>query len=176
MTRMTEQEFAEFLRLTPGASFIDYSKPSPEPMRWTPEENMLVLKQPAKPAKAPAPTEHDEQVALFAWATEQAAHWPELAFMYAVPNGGYRHPATAAMLKAEGVKAGVPDIFLPTPRHHWHGLYIEMKRADRSNHPTTEQSIWIETLRQQGYVVAVCYGCDAAIAAIESYYMEGQDR
>lgn len=166
MPRFSEREFAEFLRLTPEATYIDHSAPVSAPMAWQPEIETIDRQKVIKPA---APTEHAEQVAFFAWADAMTARWPELALLYAVPNGGYRHPATAVMLKNEGVKAGVPDIFLPVPLHHWHGLYIEMKRADRSNHPSAEQRIWIEELRRQGYCVAVCYGCEAAINAFTAY-------
>ena len=56
--------------------------------------------------------EHDQQVLLFRW----ASHYRELDCMYAIPNGGHRDVRVAARLKAEGVKAGVPDICLPIPR------------------------------------------------------------
>ena len=60
-----------------------------------------------KKMKAP---EHVEQVVLFEWARLQAAKYPMLKTMFAIPNGGKRGSATAAKLKAEGVKAGVCDV------------------------------------------------------------------
>ena len=84
------------------------------------------------------PTEHEEQVALFQWAAANEAQYPSLAMLAAIPNGGYRPMTTAAMLKAEGVKAGYPDILLDVARGPYHGLRIELKRADRSNHATKE--------------------------------------
>ena len=72
-------------------------------------------------------TEHDEQAALFQWAELMAAQIPELRLMFAIPNGGHRHIGVARKLKAEGVKPGVPDIFLPVARNKFHGLFIEMK-------------------------------------------------
>ena len=120
-------------------------------------------------ATMPAPTEHDEQAALFTWAaTNEAAH-PELACMFAIPNGGHRHPAVAAMLKAEGVRAGVPDIFIAAPRGRWAGLFLELKRADHSNGPTEAQRMWIERLREQGYSTAICYGAAEAQQVIMAY-------
>lgn len=71
--------------------------------------------------------EHQEQVALFRWAACLEAQHPELKLMYAIPNGGARHIAVARKLKAEGVKAGMPDICLPVARQTFHALYIEMK-------------------------------------------------
>ena len=54
-------------------------------------------------------SEHDEQVLIFKWARLSEGRWPELALLFAIPNGGHRHKAVAAKLKAEGVRAGVPD-------------------------------------------------------------------
>jgi hypothetical protein len=116
-----------------------------------------------------APTEHAEQCALFAWAAANEAAHPELAMLAAVPNGGARHPAVAAQLKAEGVKAGYPDILLDCARGRWHGLRIELKRADHSNTPTKAQQEWIMRLRYYGYSAVVAYGCDEAINAIMAY-------
>lgn len=77
-----------------------------------------------KTAKNPTPTEHEEQVTLFAWFRMRHAGM----LMYAIPNGGARSSITGARLRDEGVLAGVPDIFLPCPSGGKHGLYIEMKR------------------------------------------------
>mgnify|MGYP000943579219 FL=1 len=121
-----------------------------------------------------APHEHDEQAALFAWAAANEGRYPELALLFAIPNGGHRHPAVAAQLKAEGVRPGVPDVFLPAVRpgpdgRVWGGLFVEMKRADHSNGPTSEQRLWLERLRNAGYMAAVAYGAAEAIAVIENY-------
>lgn len=115
------------------------------------------------------PLEHDEQADLFAWADMAQAEHPELAMLFAIPNGGQRHPAVAAQLKAEGVKAGVPDIFLACARGRWHGLFVELKRSDRSNHATSAQRAWIEMLRRYGFSAVVAYGCAEAQQAIMSY-------
>lgn len=39
--------------------------------------------------------------------------WP---LLFAIPDGGRRDAVTGAHLKAEGVRAGVPDMFLAVPR------------------------------------------------------------
>lgn len=116
-----------------------------------------------------APLEHDEQVELFEWADAAQGEHPELCMLFAIPNGGARHPAVAAQLKAEGVKAGVPDIMLAVARGRWHGLFVELKRADRSNHATSAQRAWMEMLRRYGYSAIVCYGATDAINAIMGY-------
>jgi hypothetical protein len=116
-----------------------------------------------------AATEHDEQAALFAWADAMQAQHPELSMLFAIPNGGQRHPAVAAQLKAEGVRAGVPDTFLAVQRGKFGGLFVELKRANRKNHATPAQQEWIARLRHYGYAAIVAYGCDEARQAIMAY-------
>ena len=96
--------------------------------------------------------ESGHQEALFSWAAYRTEIMPELQYMYHVPNGGKRDKATAAVLKRQGVKAGVPDIMLPAARAGYHGLYIELKAGE--NTTTKKQKEWLEYLRQQGYYTA----------------------
>lgn len=111
--------------------------------------------------------EHIEQAALFTWARAQSAATPELRLMYAIPNGGHRHKATAGRLKAEGVKAGVPDVCLPVARGPWHGLYLEMKAG--KNRPTEKQRAWLSALSAEGYATAVAYGFEEAQRTVSAY-------
>jgi hypothetical protein len=153
-------------------------------------------------------TEHGEQRALFAWAVV-AARWgfavandersyqpgalsqmspggnplavPELRRMFAIPNGGFRDKITAAKLKAEGVKKGVPDIFLPvTILPAYAGLFIELKRQAsdvrtaggakrRAGSTSNEQDDWTVVLRDAGYGVVVAVGWREAANQIQSY-------
>lgn len=113
------------------------------------------------------PTEHEEQKALFAWAAYNEGKWPELKRMFAIPNGGHRHVKVAMRMKEEGVKAGVPDIFLPAARCGWHGLFVELKVG--RNKPTELQAEWLEDLTLEGYLAVTCWGFDEAAALIESY-------
>ena len=117
---------------------------------------------------SPIPTESVEQQTLFRWAKMASGKWPELELLYHVPNEGKRSYKTAARLKAEGLKSGVPDICLPVPRGGYHGLYIELKRVKNSR-VTQDQLDWIEALIAQGYVAVVCRGCDEAIELITRY-------
>ena len=117
------------------------------------------------------PTEAQEQAALFQWARMQAGRYPELALIHAIPNGGSRHPAEAKNLKAQGVKAGVPDICLPVPRGGCHGLYIELKRR-KGGKLSPEQEQWISELTEQGYYAAVCKGWEVAAEFIKRYLEE----
>ncbi|RQV98735.1 VRR-NUC domain-containing protein, partial [bacterium] len=88
--------------------------------------------------------EHLEQAALFQWTSMNEERIPELKNLFAIPNGGHRHKAVAAKMKAEGVKAGVPDILLACPCDGFHGLFIEMKAG--KNRTTKNQNEWIQRL------------------------------
>jgi len=100
-------------------------------------------------------SEHLEQKNLFYWAALQEARHPQLGLMFAVPNGGLRNMLVAKKLKAEGVKSGVPDIFLLAPVDPYHGLVIEMKFG--KNKATEKQIEWLNKLQCEGYYTTICY-------------------
>ena len=108
-----------------------------------------------------------EQIKLFRWAEFYSGKYPQLAMMYHIPNGGSRNKLEAHNLKLQGVKAGVPDIFLSVPSGKYHGLYIEMKYG--KNKPTDKQTEWMKALSEQGYGVKVCYSWQEASKAICRY-------
>lgn len=118
------------------------------------------------------PTEDEEQAWLFSWAEISTARFPELRLMHHIPNGGKRSKAEAARFKRMGVKAGVPDIFLPVPRGRYHGLYIELKALD--GRVSAEQTNFLSAVKKQGYFSAVAYGGQAA-AEIITRYLKGAD-
>jgi hypothetical protein len=91
---------------------------------------------------------------------------------HAIPNGGSRNPIEARHLKEQGVKAGIPDIFLPCARGGWHGLYIEMKRR-KGGRVSIEQKKMILALRNEGYCVEVCQGWEEARDIITAYMEAG---
>lgn len=117
------------------------------------------------------PTEAQEQAALFQWAAMMTGKWPELQYMHHIPNGGSRGTIEAYHLKQQGVKPGIPDIFLPCARGGYHGLYIEMKRR-KGGRVSIEQKKMIIALREQGYPVVVCEGWEAARDVITEYMNE----
>ena len=102
----------------------------------------------------PPLSESDEQIALFEWVALHERAYPDLMWLYHIPNGGYRCRTTAIRLKREGVKAGVPDICLPVSRGIYHGLYIELKAG--RNTATDNQRRWIDGLTANGYLAIVC--------------------
>lgn len=116
--------------------------------------------------------EADQQRKLFQWTTFIRAKYPEIDLMFHIPNGGSRNKLEAANLKKQGVKAGVPDLFLPVSRGGYHGLFIELKYG--KNKPTEKQTEWLTNLNEQGYAVAVCYGCNEASEKILKYLKLGE--
>ena len=124
-----------------------------------------------------ADSEHIEQVALMAWARKNESRLPELALLFAIPNGaklvsrvnqrGQRFSVEANRLIAEGLKPGVPDLFLPVARGGCFGLFIELKRD--GGRASDAQNEWISKLREQGYSAWVAYGSRGAIEIIERY-------
>lgn len=116
----------------------------------------------------PPPTESAEQQMVFRWAEWAAGCWPELRWLYHIPNEGQRNSATGARMRAEGLKCGVPDICLPIPRGGFCGLYIELKRT-KGGKTTGAQEEWLEGLAQAGHYTALCKGADEAIAVLQKY-------
>jgi len=98
------------------------------------------------------PLEHEEQREVVRWFRQC---WPNVRIM-AIPNGGARSKATAGRLKAEGVSAGVPDLFIPA----W-GLWIEMKRI-KGGSVSPEQKDWMSYLELNGYKCFVARGAEDA--------------
>lgn len=87
----------------------------------------------------------------------------------AIPNGGKRSAREAALMKAEGVTAGVPDWMLFVPRHGWSGLAIEFKRPTGRWHLTEAQSDFHAALRDHGWQVVVATSATAAWTALTEY-------
>lgn len=111
--------------------------------------------------------EHHIQCGVIKWAQMQESKYPELKLLHAIPNGGHRHLVVARKLKAEGVKSGVPDLFLPVARQNYHGLYIEMKTPKGKIQDS--QKWWLEELDKQGYYCVVCREVEQTIETIISY-------
>jgi len=76
--------------------------------------------------------------------------------IFAIPNGEARSRTTGARLKAEGVSAGVPDLFIPA----WL-VWIEMKRQ-RGGTVSPAQRDWHRYLASIGHTVIVARGQEEA--------------
>lgn len=120
-------------------------------------------------------TERSQQVALFAQAAIMRPKYPCLKWLHAIPN------ANSHTMVAEGVRAGVADIFLPMPKAArgpqglawYHGLYIELKtekrRKEKNGGLSEDQIEFGEDIKAAGYQWYVCYGWQEAWQRIEEY-------
>ena len=129
------------------------------------------------------------------WRCFDAVHVGDFDLLHAIPNGGARDKITAGRLKAEGVKAGVPDLFWPVvifdedTETERHGLYIEMKRPETRKASTKRQgktvvdsaagrvqktqTDWHTRLEKNGYHVVTCYTYIEALNAMWLYCYAG---
>lgn len=115
--------------------------------------------------------ETTEQIRLFDWARLHEKFIPELKLLHHIPNEGIR--TNGPVLKAAGLKAGVPDVCLPVARRDFNGLYIEMKYG--KNKPTKEQEEVMAQLIEQGYKVCVCYSFEDAREVIRHYLAKSDE-
>lgn len=111
-----------------------------------------------------------EQTAFFNWLR---VRYPQAhAAAFHPPNGGSRVGGgrEGARLKAQGVKAGVCDIFIELARGGYYGFRCEFKATpphDASVQPS--QRAWLDLENTQGYYAVLCTGLDALIAEVEWY-------
>ena len=87
--------------------------------------------------------------------------------LFAIPNGGKRNIITASIMKAEGVRAGVADLFLAVAKSGSNGLFIEMKYG--KNKQSDNQLEFQKCVFNQGYSYVVCYSFDEFKEVIEKY-------
>ena len=151
------------------------------------------LKKRKTPSARRFDDEHQSQVSVIRWAdTVAICVWPEYVIklerkmavgnghrmvrhetfpLFAVPNGGDRNVIVASKLRAEGVRSGVPDLWLPIPMGKYAGLVIEMKRD--KGRTSKNQATWIAYLQERGYAVTVCFSAAEAVQSITDY-LSGQ--
>jgi hypothetical protein len=85
--------------------------------------------------------------------------------IFAIPNGGKRSVGAGRKLKAEGVVAGIPDLFIPA----W-DVWVEMKRS-KNGRLSPDQKKIKEYLENEGFKVIVGKGATDASRQI----MEAKD-
>lgn len=115
--------------------------------------------------------EHREQVITVNWFKRAYPHFSEL--LIAIPNGGHRHLLVAKKLKAEGVQAGFPDLFLFVSASNYHGLAVEMKDKIREGKAkprlSTVQKEKIKLLNSQNYYATAAFGFEQAQEIFVAY-------
>lgn len=88
-----------------------------------------------------------------------------------VPNGGYRKPIEAAILKGQGVVSGTPDIIacrlMVAEGGSYYGQFFALELKTETGKVSETQQGVIETLRKAGAIVGVAYGLDDALRWLE---------
>lgn len=74
--------------------------------------------------------------------------------LFAIPNGGNRSAITGAIMKKEGVLAGVADLFLMSSNGTYHGLFIEMKTAKGKQSESQKQFQFLAECADYKYEIA----------------------
>jgi len=87
---------------------------------------------------------------------------------HASPNGEKRSSRSGAKLKALGMWAGFPDIFIPVMRGGYGALFIECK-TEKTGKLQKNQVECHCYLREQGYLVEVAYSFAEAKAKVLLY-------
>lgn len=152
---MTDAELAALKRRNPELTVVDYDR-APVPVQ-TPQALIA--------------SEHDLQVAVIAACDALAATDDRYSMIHAIPNGGARSKGEGGKLKAEGVRKGIPDLFLPVPSGMYHGMYIELKW--KGNKPKRDQLEWIRRLRALGYHCVVIWDNVQDVMNAIADYLEG---
>lgn len=132
----------------------------------------MIKRRSKRRANSPAKmSEHDHQVALIKWARLNARAEPRLKWLHSIPNGAHVSKAQAGKLKAEGMTAGVADLFLPAKGvdacGDALGLYIEMK--SRGGRWSAEQKAFASAVMKAGYTYNLCYSWVSAAIGICQY-------
>jgi hypothetical protein len=92
--------------------------------------------------------------------------YPECT-LFAIPNGHKRNAITGAILKREGVFAGVADLFLMKANQKYNGLWIEVK-TDKGKQSESQKEFERKALRE-GYKYVICKNIDQFANEVETY-------
>lgn len=112
------------------------------------------------------PSESEEQIGFLRWFELQFRG----VWIFHIPNGGHRAISVAKKMKADGVKPGVPDLYVP----RWK-LWIEMKRQ-KGGRISKDQAAWHEYLSGIGDTVIVCNGATDASRQVLAFVQERRAR
>ena len=115
-------------------------------------------------------TEHHQiQAALVEWYDMRFGD----GLLISIPNAGKRSVVSGALLKAEGMRPGVWDLFLAVPRHSCHGLWMEIKLPEQRTRArgglTIEQEKFCKAVRSQFYSAQIAYTTQEGIEIINWY-------
>lgn len=89
-----------------------------------------------------------------------------------VPNEGKRSVFERYKFKYLGGKSGIPDLLIFKQNKYYCGLAIELKVG--YNKPTTNQKIWLESLKLNNWLAIWVNDYDKCILIIEKYLKNEQ--
>ena len=116
------------------------------------------------------PSESEEQQAVIRWwlVACDSFKLTERVLM-ASPGQAARTQRNGRRMKAEGYRAGTPDLFLAVPRKGMGGLFIEMKKRDGSVADLSDSQKEMLCDLSTSYRIAVACGAGQAIQAIKDF-------
>lgn len=153
---------AEFADILSGKKKLDPPKESPVDIvenllagkrtRRTKDAASLLTEE--KNRKKPGHEESQLQQLCVAWFRSS---YPAIApLLIAVPNAARRNARTGAILKREGLTAGVADLILLVGRGEYHSLCIEMKTHRKGSGQSDKQIEWEQVAEENGNKYVVC--------------------
>lgn len=87
--------------------------------------------------------------------------------LFHIPNEGTKNPVRGKMLKAVGVRAGVPDLFLAYPCNGCNGLFLELKH--KGGKVSIYQKIFLKEAEARGYMARVAWDVNEACEILHRY-------
>lgn len=116
-------------------------------------------------------TRHNESLIQKQCVTWFRLQYPKIAkLLFAVGNGGARRRTEAAIMKGEGVTAGVADLLLLFPNSKYHGLAIEMKTPTGKHQDSQKE--WQQCVEAVGYKYTLCRSFEQFQDVINSYFSQ----
>ena len=128
-------------------------------------DEMLARANAQPERRKPRHIESELQRSCFYWFRLQYAHLGKLFF--AVPNGGARNKREAAIMKQEGVTAGVADAILLAPSGGYASLCVEFKTEDGRQQATQKE--WQRAAEAAGNKYVIVRTFDDFRRQVEAY-------
>jgi hypothetical protein len=114
--------------------------------------------------------ERRERLAFMRWVTFK----PNIRkYLFAIENGGSRHPLEAANIKRCGLMKGVPDYCFMKPSGKYHAMYIEFKV--KPNKITKDQQHFFDVAAEIDIYCCLVWNWEEAVAEIENYLKLGEN-
>lgn len=115
-------------------------------------------------------TRHIESTIQKSCVTWFRLQYPSIGrLLFAVPNGGARNAREAAIMKGEGVTAGVSDLILLYGSGNYNALCIEFKTLSKSSKQTPLQKEWQALAEQYGNKYVVCRSFEDFQQEVQNY-------